>query len=209
MESRIDFNLSRIQRIRRFVVIVQIIVVLMLLLLFKPSYDSNTVYHVALEITGFVLIIVGIGIRLWSTLYVGGRKSRELIADGPYSVTRNPLYVGSIIAALGVGLQTGMLTFGLLSMSLCSLTFYIVIRKEESFLRNAFGPAYEAYCASTPRLMPSFALYRHRSSRYEFEPAALWRTLRDGLVFFLAIPLTELIERLHREDNLPFLLSFV
>jgi protein-S-isoprenylcysteine O-methyltransferase Ste14 len=42
----------------------------------------------------------GATLRLWSTLYIGGRKRVVLVSDGPYSLCRNPLYVGTFLIAL-------------------------------------------------------------------------------------------------------------
>ena len=48
--------------------------------------------HTFIEMVGVTLAIVCIGGRLWSCLYIGSRKNRELVTTGPYSITRNPLY---------------------------------------------------------------------------------------------------------------------
>lgn len=42
-------------------------------------------------------ILVGIGSlgRMWCSLYIAGYKREQLIADGPYSMCRNPLYFAS------------------------------------------------------------------------------------------------------------------
>ena len=50
----------------------------------------------------------------WSSLYIAGRKGRELVTVGPYSTCRNPLYFFSIVGAAGMGAQSGSLTLGLI-----------------------------------------------------------------------------------------------
>src|SRR5499427_2169034 len=48
---------------------------------------------------GIVLIAVGVIIRAMASGHI--RKNAELATTGPYAYTRNPLYLGSIVIALG------------------------------------------------------------------------------------------------------------
>ena len=109
---------------------------------------------------GVLLIFLGIAGRLWSTLYIGGRKSEEVVTGGPYSITRNPLYVFSSMAAAGVGAQMGsivaMVGFGLI----CAAAFHIVILREERFLKEVLGAPYLAYLARVPRFFPTLPIYQ-------------------------------------------------
>jgi hypothetical protein len=63
------------------------------------------------------------------------------------------------------------------------------------------------YCARTPRFLPRPSLWRETAATYEFTSASLWRTLRDGSVFLLAVPLTEIVEELHEIGYLPAIFS--
>jgi len=97
--------------------------------------------------------------RIWSTLYVGGVKDRILQTTGPYSVTRNPLYVGGFCFALSIA-------FFLKSVSLVGLTLvasvaYVrwVIPAEEEVLESIFGEAFREYKRRTPRMIPRPSLY--------------------------------------------------
>ncbi len=54
------------------------------------------------EIWGITAIFVAIAGRAWVLLYIGGRKNSELVTYGPYSITRNPLYVFSLTGITGV-----------------------------------------------------------------------------------------------------------
>lgn len=200
-------RLSAVQENRRLAIILGIAGLIAALLVVKPKYMDPTAYHFWLEACGCVCMILAIFVRLWCTLYIGGRKGSSLMTDGPYSISRNPLYVGSVIGAAGLGLQTGMLTFAVLCGALCWIIFSVVVRREERFLQDRFGQAYSAYRATTPRFLPDFRKYDEGTVRYEFDPQALWRTLRDGLLFLIAIPITEIIEILHESGNLPDLLT--
>src|SRR5690606_14637614 len=114
----------------------------------------------AIEMIGIVLIVIGIAGRLWSTLYIGGRKSVSVVTDGPYSITRNPLYVFSSIAAVGVGAQMGSITAMIGFGVACAAAFHVVILREEKYLLANLGPEYRHYMETVPRFFPKLSLYR-------------------------------------------------
>jgi protein-S-isoprenylcysteine O-methyltransferase Ste14 len=203
-----ESTLGRVQARRRQVVILAILTVMAALLVVAPRENGDSDYHVWIEFGGFVAILAAIALRLWCTLYIGDRKSDELVTTGPYSVCRNPLYICSMLGAVGVGMQTGMASFALLCGLICWAIFAVVVRREEAFLHGRFGPAYARYCARTPRFWPRFGLYDEGAGAGVFTTRSLKKTLRDGAVFFVALPLTEVIENLHEVGLLPALVSF-
>ena len=185
--------LSRYQSMRRLVLAALVLLLLTLLLVGQAAFPRETVVHESVEMLGVLLIFLGIAGRLWSTLYIGGRKSEEVVTGGPYSITRNPLYVFSSMAAAGVGAQMGsivaMVGFGLI----CAAAFHIVILREERFLKEAMGAPYEAYLKRVPRFWPRLSLYEEGNTG-SFKPKLLLNTLLDGLVFLVAMPFFEIIE---------------
>jgi protein-S-isoprenylcysteine O-methyltransferase Ste14 len=195
------YSLGNLQRKRQFVLVAGSTAIVALLLFIKPIYDSSH-FDLWLEIGGALSITCGLGVRLWCTLYIGGKKNRDLLSDGPYSLCRNPLYAGSILAAFGIGLQTEMLTFAVLCGMICIFVFQIVVRREERFLLAEFGEPYRRYLKDTPRFLPRFSAYKDDLRERSFRPAMLWNTFRDGLVLFMAIPITEAIEAAHQAGYL-------
>ncbi len=162
--------------------------------------------HERIESYGVLLIMIGIFGRLWSTLCIGGRKSAEVVTIGPYSITRNPLYLFSTVAAVGVGAQTGSLwVAGGLGL-LCAAAFQVVIRREEGYLRGKLGAAYADYLRRVPRFLPNPFIYRD-NPMICFEPRLLSRTLVDGIVFFVSIPFFEGLEWAQHSGTLPVLLN--
>lgn len=200
-------RLGRVQDLRRWTLMGLFGLAAAALLVTEPYQMGATAYHFWTETPGYVLIVVAIGIRLWCTLYIGSRKNRRLVTAGPYSLARNPLYVGSVIGAVGVGLQTGTLTLAVVFGGLVALVFAVVVRREEAHLAGLFGAEYDAYRARTPRFWPRPSLYRDDGATQEFEIAALWRTARDATPFLAAILLTEAAEALHMMGWLPDLLT--
>ncbi|WP_139974686.1 MULTISPECIES: methyltransferase family protein [Brucella/Ochrobactrum group] len=196
-------ELGKYQQRRRLAI--GAVVVLLVVALFFVSARSTGRFHEYIEAFGLSLIVAAIIGRMWCTLYIGGRKSAEIVQSGPYSVTRNPLYVFSSIGAMGIGAQTGSLIIAIAFGVLCYLAFAVVIRTEEKFLKQNFGKPYEAYCASVPRFFPKFSLFRD-DKELIVRPDRLYRTFMDGLVFFVAYPFFEFIEYLQDIHILPVLL---
>jgi protein-S-isoprenylcysteine O-methyltransferase Ste14 len=197
-------GLGGYQRMRRLVLAVLVVVLFAALLFGQSDFSPDTVTHETIEMFGVLLIFLGIVGRLWSTLYIGGRKSESVVTGGPYSITRNPLYLFSTLAAAGVGAQMGSIVatigFGLL----CAAAFHVVILREERFLRDVLGAPYLAYVARVPRFFPDMSLYQEGDTG-AFRPRLLLNTLLDGLVFLVAMPVFELIDTAQQSGALPVL----
>ena len=155
---------------------------------------------------GCVLAGVATVGRLWCSLYICGRKTKELITVGPYSMTRNPLYFFSAIGGIGVGLATETFAVPVLLMLLFAITYPSVIRAEENKLRGIHGDAFDEYAALTPRFLP-------RPSRccepeaYEVSPLKFRGALFDALWFVWLVGILEMGESLREAGIIPSLLT--
>ncbi|RUT85885.1 MULTISPECIES: isoprenylcysteine carboxylmethyltransferase family protein [unclassified Mesorhizobium] len=200
--ARSTSEMGRYQR-RRRVLLALLIGAFCALLIFGGSpHDELT--HERIEAHGIALILIGIGGRLWSILYIGGRKSAEVVTTGPYSVMRNPLYFFSTIAAVGIGTQTGSAIVAVASAVLCAAAFHIVTLREERHLTTVLGAPYKDYVARVPRFFPNPRLYRDQAE-VTFTPRIFNHTLRDGLMFLVSIPFFELIESGQESGVIPVL----
>lgn len=123
----------------------------------RPWVRDGGPVDLALGAVGWLAFLAGAAMRLWATLYIGGRKGKELVTGGPYASCRNPLYLGSFLIALSVGLflNSAVALVGAVVASAAYLTW--VIPLEEARLLARFGDKYHAYCATTSRFVPSFA----------------------------------------------------
>ncbi|MFP5077977.1 methyltransferase family protein [Rhizobium sp. YIM 134829] len=155
------------------------------LLLFAAAPPAIPVVEGVLDMIGTVAVFTAIAGRAWSLLYIGGRKNAELVTAGPYSMTRNPLYLFSLIGVVGIGAQTGSLLAMILISVLAYLAFEMAIRGEESFLASRYGEGFDAYRRSTPRLWPDTALWREGVG-LPLRSAHAIGGLRDGAVFLVA-----------------------
>ncbi|MEF2070780.1 methyltransferase family protein [Consotaella aegiceratis] len=196
-------TLQRYQQLRRLVLAGVLLLALILLLFVRSSASEET--HEMIEMIGLGMIVVGIVGRIWCTLYIGGRKSAEIVDAGPYSISRNPLYVFSSVAAAGLGAQSGSLIVAFVTMVVCIAAFHVVIRREERFLGQRFGTVYADYVERVPRFWPNPALFRDQPELM-VKTDRIYATLFDGLVFFVAMPLLEIVEWLQDGGVLPVLL---
>lgn len=177
---------------------------LLILLVSRPLWSEALMVHEAMEMTGLALILVCMFGRLWSILYVGSRKNSELVTLGPYSVTRNPLYLFSTIGVFGVGLVFGSILAAFVLGCVSYLVFTLTAQREAAFLRATFGASYLAYEAATPRFWPDPRLF-HQPDEMTFSPQALKRTFVDALYFLAVFPAIEGIEYLQTSGFLPTL----
>ncbi|AXC48638.1 isoprenylcysteine carboxylmethyltransferase family protein [Paracoccus suum] len=145
---------------------------------------------------GTLTIIAAVLGRFWAILYIGGRKNATVMQDGPYSLCRHPLYSFSIIGVVGFGLALGSVVLAVALGALAAAVLWLTARREERFLRAAFGPAYDAYAAHVPRLMPRLSNF-HTPPRITVDLSVLRRNLADALVFLTAIPLAAAIQAMH------------
>jgi protein-S-isoprenylcysteine O-methyltransferase Ste14 len=161
--------------------------------------------HEAIEWAGLALIVLCILGRTWCSLYIGGRKNRELAQAGPYSVSRNPLYLFSIIGAIGVGAQVGSIALAATAGFIAWLVLLMTTMREEAALTVNFGDAYRDYMARVPRFLPRLSQWKDAHT-IEVRPQIVMTTFVDALVFLAAIPVAEGLEYLHGAGWLPTLL---
>jgi protein-S-isoprenylcysteine O-methyltransferase Ste14 len=171
-----------------------------------PRWPEDTWRHETIEGVGVALIVLCILGRTWCSLYIGGRKNQLLITDGPYSVSRNPLYFFSIVGAVGVGAQVGSLVLALLCGFIVWAIFLHTVLREEAALGTAFGDDYRAYLATVPRFLPKPSLWRDLAT-VEVRPRVVLMTFADALVFLAAIPLAEGFEYAQIAGYIPVFLT--
>ena len=181
------------QRIRINLLRAAFLLALPLLLFVTPAVGYGTFGHEFIETIGILILLAGVLGRFWSILYVGGMKNKVVMQDGPYSITRNPLYFFSTVAAFGIGLMMGALFFAVLLGGLVGAILYVTGLKERRFLEAEFGPAYAEYAARVPFFLPDPRLFR-TASEATVSAATLRTNLFDALVFLSFIPIVEALD---------------
>lgn len=114
-------------------------------------------------LAGFPVVLIGELIRIWAVSYAGsetrtteGVGGSNLVTQGPFSIVRNPLYIGNILIYTGLGIMSFALfpyiqVFALLFFS---FQYYCIILNEEDYLRIAFGENFSVYLKSVNRFAP-------------------------------------------------------
>ncbi len=115
---------------------------------------------------GSAVALAGVGIRAISSGHVN--KNEELATTGPYAYTRNPLYFGSIVIALGFALSALRWEIALALVFLFAAIYVPVIRGEEQYLSAHFAN-YLEYCSRVPRLLPRLCAGEQGRSRFSAE----------------------------------------
>jgi len=142
---------------------------------------------------GLILVAIGSLGRMWCSLYIAGYKDKELITQGPYSITRNPLYFFSFLGLLGVGMATETFTFTILFMLFFAIAYPSVINNEEQKLRKLFPKEYEKYSKVTPKFFPKISLLREPES-YIVNPKIYRKHIFSALWFIWIAGILDLIE---------------
>ncbi len=79
------------------------------------------------------------------------RGTDHLVTEGPFSVTRNPLYLAGTILVLGIGLVSGIVWFLLLAVLAAFAVQKLAIEREERHLQARFGKTYVDYAGRVRR----------------------------------------------------------
>jgi protein-S-isoprenylcysteine O-methyltransferase Ste14 len=100
---------------------------------------------------GLPVSMGGLALRAWAAGHLA--KNQRLATSGPYSFTRNPLYLGTLITALGLAAASRSAGLALLFTTLFLLVYLPAIELEEQHLR-AILPGYDAFAERVPLLVP-------------------------------------------------------
>jgi protein-S-isoprenylcysteine O-methyltransferase Ste14 len=118
---------------------------------------------------GAPLSVSGLLLRAWAAGHL--RKNESLAISGPYAWIRNPLYVGTLIAAAGLVVASRRWELAILFAAVFGLVYFPVIELEEQHLHRLF-PGFDAYSRSVPMLIPRG---RKTAGRERFRFAQYWR----------------------------------
>ncbi len=110
---------------------------------------------------GAALTAAGLLFAVWARIHIGRnwsgtvtiKEGHELVTSGPYAIVRHPIYAGLLLAFVGSGLARGEWR-GVLAFVIAFLALWRKLRFEERWMREHFGPAYQAYSERVAALIP-------------------------------------------------------
>ena len=132
---------------------------------------------------GTLFALPGLGIRAWAAGHL--KKNQDLASGGPYAWTRNPLYLGTLLTALGLAIAALSWTVFLAVLLVFAFVYLPVIEQEEQHLIKLF-PGYSAYAERVPLLWPRPPV---SAGEGYFEPAMYLKNQewKAGLAFLIGM----------------------
>ena len=126
-------------------------------------------------------LVCGVGIAILGLLvrgYAAGhlRKHKQLATSGPYAFTRNPLYLGSVLLAVGFSVASHSLISTALLAAYLAVFYPVVIRREQTELATLYGAAFVEYASRVPVFWPRFSPAMPSTERFSW---ALYRQNRE------------------------------
>lgn len=110
-------------------------------------------------IGGMIVVVSILGLGLWSVVVMRRsgqsenpwKPTTEIIARGPFRITRNPMYLQMVLVCIGMAVLLGNLWILLLTPVCAWILQRFAILPEERYLEAKFGDAYRAYKARVRR----------------------------------------------------------
>ena len=136
---------------------------------------------------GLPLLVIGESIRVWASGHI--EKTKSLAMGGPYAHSRNPLYVGSVLLAVGFAVAAASPSVALAVLVYFAAFYPSVMKEEADFLRRKFPEEYSAWERDVPVFLPRVGPAGPRTSRFSWDRVTLnkeWRTVA-------ALPLVALL----------------
>jgi protein-S-isoprenylcysteine O-methyltransferase Ste14 len=182
----------------------------------ENSPHADLLARCALAFAALLMLLTAL-LRTWATAYLrsdvmqdNNLRAEKLVASGPYRHMRNPLYLGNILMAFGMGLLASRVGFVVIVVG--NLIFCLrLIGLEESNLQKKQGESYLEFCRLVPRLWPSLqprlpdsGLKPHRKQAFVGElymwgffaaiaafavtlkPKVLWITMAVSIISYIA-----------------------
>jgi protein-S-isoprenylcysteine O-methyltransferase Ste14 len=126
--------------------------------LFPMPLQRQLIDSMPVKLSGVVVVIVSFIIFVWALISfrdswrvgIDAKTQGELITNGIFAISRNPIFIFINLYFVGTFLINGTLIFLLFAAVVIGGLHYQILQ-EEKFLATAYGPAYQGYCARTGR----------------------------------------------------------
>lgn len=171
-----------------------------------PAIMEGSLTDQLIDMAAWVLFLIGATLRFWATAYIGGRKSSTVVNEGPYSICRNPLYLGSLLIAIATGLFLKSLLFAAALFVVGVAYVLVTVPHEERALAAGHAEEWDRYCARVPRFWPRFRGW-HSPQRIHVDVHAMRLEAARASRWVWAPLLGQLMGQLRLQPWWPHLLS--
>ena len=200
-------SLMSIRKSRIFLLRLSCIPLIFLAVFVRPRWSVGSDTAFVIELCGYLFLLAGLAVRMWSILYIGGRKSQQLITAGPYSLCRHPLYIGTFLLAIGAAVCFENVLLLAAIILLFIPLHLIVARLEDHHLELRFPREYCVYAQRVPSFWPRFRNY-HGKKELLISTRVIGRVMLDTMAVLLIPQLEDLLEVLHDTGVIPVLWHF-
>ena len=157
---------------------------LALAVLFFARPNPHSIFY------GALVGAIGLALRAWAAGYL--HKQEILTVTGPYAYTRNPLYLGSAILALGVAIAARSWISASIIAAYFVIVYSVVMRREEGELRVQHGADFDRYAAAVSLFFPWFSSGKLKPASQGAFSAAQYRKNHEwqaaaGFLLLLAV----------------------
>ena len=139
---------------------------------------------------GFVLVVLAALGRVWTSLFIAGRKDATLVQAGPYAACRHPLYLLSLVGMTGLGLASRSVVLLVGLVGIAAWLHVGAMRDEDALLETLHGEAARRYRAQVPALIPDWSRYAV-PTLMEIQPRVAWKAVVDAGSLLLALALVQ------------------
>ena len=124
-----------------------------------PLSLPKGIFRQALIPVGVALIIIGIGFIILARREFArygqpadpGHPTSQVVKTGVFAISRNPLYLASIVVLLGIALALNILWALVTLIVSIIICHYVLIVPEENYLMAKFGEEYRDYTVTVHR----------------------------------------------------------
>ncbi len=165
-------NLNLIEAIIKYRSTIGIIGLIVVLYFSEPTILSIPI--------GFFIMLIGVSFRGWSSGYIN--KDNELATQGPYSLTRYPLYFGNFILGTGIAFAAHNIYAYIICFVFYFLFFPFLIIVENRRLKGKFGKEYETWSKNLNTFFPK--IKRIKDSQFNI---SFYMKNREYKVFYFSL----------------------
>ena len=156
---------------------------------------------------GILIALAGEALRIWAVGYSGETTradhvtAPQLVTAGPYAYSRNPLYLGNALIAIGFAVafagglpSSQQFWIMVIVIGLLTAVYASIIPLEEQYLAHTFGTKYMEYTTLVPRLLPWRGALAADRQHGTWRPEVIWRAEITTLLLFAAMVVAVLLK---------------